>query len=326
MKHIYKLADCDIPLERHRELESFRGKMELWSSWLDGDKDHAIWDTLASITWRDVCFRYLRQIAIDNDNSALYNSLLMEALLNGYVATQVLAIRRLNEDAKNVISLRRLLKDLKSNIDLFTRENYVCYDGLPYDYETVLQKDLMTRGPGTFWGETKGPKAHGISRLVHTHFDKLASIEPKNRTREDRLPTSLLNTIEKWLNDSGAKELADWSHAYLAHAGSPESRKAFAEFNVTMDKIANTTKALARVTEAISGEFLYIGGRTHGLIPTAQFTPFERLDMPVMKFSPAEAWKLWHQLSDEQNRYLEGVDAELLSQTTSPKNYTPLGN
>ena len=32
---------------------------------------------------------------------------------------------------------RKLVKDLKKNCGLFTRENYVCYDGLPYDYEAV---------------------------------------------------------------------------------------------------------------------------------------------------------------------------------------------
>lgn len=70
----------------------------------------------------------------------------MEALIGGYVATQVLAIRLLVDNrGEDVISLRKLLKDVRSNYVLFTRENYVCFDGLPYDYEAVQRRDMEKR-------------------------------------------------------------------------------------------------------------------------------------------------------------------------------------
>jgi hypothetical protein len=48
-------------------------------------------------------------------------------------------------------------------------------------------------------------------------------------------------------------------------------------------------------------------------MPVAQFNPFEKLDKPIMQAGgDAAAYKLWHQLSDERNRYLDGVDAELI--------------
>ena len=48
-------------------------------------------------------------------------------------------------------------------------------------------------------------------------------------------------------------------------------------------------------------------------MPVAQFNPFEKLDRPIMQSGgEADAYKLWHQLSDEWNRYLEGVDIELI--------------
>jgi hypothetical protein len=105
---------------------------------------------------------------VGDEANALNNHLMIEALLNGHVATQVLAIRRLFDDGNNdIISLRRLVKDLKRNFNLFTRENYVCFDGLPYDYEAVQHKEMMERvGKGCFWGATSGPSAHGISRTL----------------------------------------------------------------------------------------------------------------------------------------------------------------
>lgn len=82
---------------------------------------------------------------------------------------------------------------------------------------------------------------------------------------------------------------------------------------VTANKITDAIKALARVTEAISACLLFAGGRASSLMPVAQFNPFEKLDKPIMPADgKAEAYKLWHQLSDERNRYLAGVDAELI--------------
>ena len=38
--------------------------------------------------------------------------------------------------------------------------------------------------------------------------------------------------------------LVEWSHAYLAHAGGPESRKKIADLNVTTNKIAHAIRVL----------------------------------------------------------------------------------
>ena len=49
---------------------------------------------------------------------------------------------------------------------------------------------------------------------------------------------------------------------------------------------------------------LFAGGRTNSLMPVAQFNQFEKLDKPIMQAGgEADAYKLWHQLSDERNRY-----------------------
>jgi len=234
-------------------------------------------------------------------------------LLDGHVATQVLAIRRLMDDGNSdIISLRRLVKDLRRSFDLFTRENYVCFDGLPYDYEAVRHARFIdnagTRGKGGIWVPTSGPEGDSTSQMAHAQFDKLAGIDPAKRSREDHL-----TIIEKWLDDSGASDLAKWSHAYLAHAGGPESRKRIADLRVTTNKITDAIRALARVTEAISAWLLFAGGRTNALMPVAQFNQFEKLEKPIMQAGgEATAYKLWHQLSDERNSYLDGVDTALI--------------
>lgn len=321
--YAYPLAQCDVPPERCGALQSYRDKRRLWLSWIDRDEHHAIWNVLSSMVWTDAAFKVLTQFAINDEDNALNNTLLGQSLIDGQVATQVLAIRRLMDNGNSdIISLRRLVKDLRRNFNLFTRENYVCFDGLPYDYEAVQYQGMLAHaGAGPFWGQTSGPGAHGTSRMAHEQFDRLAGINPAHRSREDRLPPSLLATIERWLDDSGADELAQWSHAYLAHAGGPEARKRIADLVVTGKKITGAIRALARVTEVISAWLLFAGGRSDSLMPVAQFNPFERLDRPIMDAAGTDdAYKLWHQLSDERNRYLEGVEDELIG---PPKSGTP---
>jgi hypothetical protein len=309
----YPIDQCDVTDKR--ALQAYRDKRRSWLSWIDTDEHHAIWTVLSDMVWTDVSFKVLTNFAIGDENNGLNNSLLAAALLDGHVATQVLAIRRLMDNgSSDVISLRKLVKDIKRNFPLFTRENYVCFDALPYDYEAVQHKEMMERiGKGSFWGATSGPAAHVISRMAHEQFDQLTGIASENRRRDDRLPSSVLTTLDNWLSDSDADDLAQWSHTYLAHAGGPESRTKIAALQVTAAKITDAIKALARVTEAISAYLLFAGGRSSSLMPVAQFNPFEKLDKPIMSVGgESDAYTLWHQLSGERNRYLDGVNVELM--------------
>src|SRR5208283_2575570 len=265
-RYVYALAQCDVPPERHAALQSFRDKRRLWLSWLDTDEHPAIWTTLHSMVWTDVAFKTLTDFAVGDDKDALNNPLILDAVLNGHVATQVLAIRRLmDKGSSDVISLRRLVKGLRRNCHLFTRENYVCYDRLPYGYAEVreawIAKLVQERATvGLVWMPIEGPEADGTSELAHEQFDKLAGIDPANRSREDRLPDHLFEKIERWLDDSGADDLAKWSHAYLAHAGGPEQRRLISDLTVTANKITDAAKDLARAAEGISAWLLNAGG------------------------------------------------------------------
>ena len=318
--YAYDIDQCDVPKERRPALSRFREKRREWLSWLDTDEHHAIWPTLHGMVWTDLAFNVLRRFAEGNDENALNNPLIVEALLKGHFATQVLAIRRLMEDTpKERLSLRRLVTDLKRHRALFTRENYVCHDGLPYDYQAVVDaqfSNLAARKENTvffMWGATEGPEADGASEIVHHHFDKLAGIDPVARTRGDRLPLRLLTTIETWLDNSGADALAKWCSTYLAHAGGPKERARLDDMAVTSGKITDTIKALARATEAIS-LFVYAGGRAGAVMPVAQFDQFQfmKLDKPIMPpGAEGAAYERWQQLSAEWDRCVDDVEDEL---------------
>src|SRR5438045_8897506 len=94
-EYTYTLAQCDVPIERHRALQSYRDKRRLWLSWISTDEHHAIWTVLSSMVWTDVAFKTLTNFAVGDEENALNNPLLAEALLHGHVDTHDLAIRSL---------------------------------------------------------------------------------------------------------------------------------------------------------------------------------------------------------------------------------------
>jgi hypothetical protein len=151
---------------------------------------------------------------------------------------------------------------------------------------------------------------------LHVQFDKLAGVDSTKRCREDRLPARVVATIQEWLDDSGADELVAWSHAYLAHAGGPSERARLANSTVTANKITDVVRGLARVTQAIS-LFVYGGGRSGAVMPTASFDQFEKLSKPIMREGDEQAARdRWHRHSAGWDRFLDLVEDELVGRSS----------
>ncbi|QXX74424.1 hypothetical protein [Methylovirgula sp. HY1] len=305
----YAIADCDV-IDKV-SLATFREKRRTWNNWLKTDEHHAIQIVLSSMIWSDVSFRTISHMAMNNPKSALHNQLMTEALIHGHVSTQVLAIRRLMDKGTGVISLPRLLDDVKKNAKIITRENFVCFDGLPYDYEVAKQRVLSRMVGG--WQPTSGPDAWWNSEVAHQEFDKLTGVEPENRERDDRIDKRIFDKLEDWLKESDSEELVNWSHAFLAHAAAPNSPNRSAEVPApTLDRMTKATKHFVRVSEALGRITLSSG---HGeLVPVAQFDRFAHLENPMMDSNTAkDIADHWDMLAAEREKCVEGIEAELFA-------------
>jgi hypothetical protein len=311
----YAPADCDVPDKA--ALEAFRAKRTDWLLRLRYDEHHAISTGISLMLWNDASFRTISHMADLNAEGPLHNQLVMEALINGHFATQTLAIRRLMDDPKSgVISLVNLLKDIAKNIHLFTRENYVSFDGLPFDYGPAEQRgtEALLKAGRPMWIATSGPDAWDTSRRVHEMFDRLSGVPADKRNRTDRVPKVHIETLQKWLEESGADAIVQWTHNYLAHAADPQSRSRHDQEAIqpNLRKLTGISRSFVRVTEALLAYILYDSG--HGsVMPTPQYDIFEHLDRPVLAPEQTEkAGKFWGTLSDERDGYLEGVLDELV--------------
>jgi hypothetical protein len=191
----------------------------------------------------------------------------------------------------------------------------VCFDGLPYDYEAVQLKDMEKRiGTGFFWGETTGPGAYGTSEMAHEQFDRLSGIDPSRRTREDRLPISLLSTIEQWLDDrsgrpEGMEPCLSRSRGRAGCQGEDCGSSRDSGQTHEHDK-GDVQGDRSRVSVHP------VPRRSLGsLAPVPQYPIFEKLNKPIMQAGGEDAaWKVWHQHSDERDRYLEGIEDALITQ------------
>ncbi len=137
----------DVPLDQcdvtdRDALAAYRARQAIWLRRLRTDDHHAIWPQIYSMTLGDLTFQTIAHVANADSESALHNPLISRSLIQGYAASQGLAIRRLVDRRRDVISLHRLLLDIKRHRSLLTREIYVSGDGLPYDTANALQRAL----------------------------------------------------------------------------------------------------------------------------------------------------------------------------------------
>src|SRR5260370_12340183 len=146
MTYTYAPEDCDIVDKA--VLTAYRDKRSEWLHLLNGKDDHAVCRQISAMLWNDAVFRVAnesRRLSREaGRSSSSRNWSLAQFMDQGFVATQTLSIRKLmerasNKPARQVISLRRVLDDIKEHRALFTRENYVAHDGLPYDPAPMKQ-------------------------------------------------------------------------------------------------------------------------------------------------------------------------------------------
>ncbi|MFM8799903.1 MAG: hypothetical protein ACKOEE_05010, partial [Tagaea sp.] len=189
--YTFATSDCDV-VDKER-LEQFRQKRREWRFLFEGDAVHNIRRQINGLMWSDAAFRVLnrmRAFGSESQPTASNNRTIAEFIDIGYITTQVLRISRLTDQwhdkpEKNVVSLPRLLYEVRQNAYLITRENFVSFDGLPYDYEavetpsytgrTIEQLRQFQRPP------TSGRDASHRSRLMHQAFDKLARTQQRSR-------------------------------------------------------------------------------------------------------------------------------------------------
>ena len=93
------------------------------------------------LAWYTVVFRTLNE-ARRIEHGHKVNGALWELVTTGYGGLLTLGFRKLVDKDSRADSLWRVIGLIKKRPELFTREKFICYDGLPYDHE-LAQKSTI---------------------------------------------------------------------------------------------------------------------------------------------------------------------------------------
>ena len=300
----YTIDECDV-LDK-KSLEKFREKRAEWVKWFGVDEANTIAEQIYSMMWGDAAYRSLVEayrFSSENNPTAHENGMLAGLLYDGYLANQMLAIGKLIDKDREVISLRRLFDEIKENCHLFTRENFVSHDGLPYDYAKVRESELQRRIAENRLnkvekGHREGPKAYGTSELMHKAFDKISSIDSAIRRRKDLIDERIYEQIERLFGDVAFSKIKAYRDKFIAHAANQESRERIQQ-NPHHDDLIEAHKAILKITRKIADIF---GTGIGYPVPKAQYDVFENLGKPLIPSSKMqEMTEWWHEHCQERN-------------------------
>jgi hypothetical protein len=330
------VEDCDV--QDKDALRRYRAKRIEWLDWLLGDDDHAIGRQIYLMNWSYITFRVLNEacrIASRRDlRSPVRNHVFFRFATEGFLATQALAIRRLNDKAAKtpelqIISLRRLVDDVDRHHDLFTRELFVGFDGAPFDTEPSRQrwwelakKQFDAGGGVACWGEeynTAGPEAWRHAERLHDKFDRLCGIDSKHgRTRSDRIPRTVFTKLITLLDDPVIGKVRALANKRIAHAADMISRLAVEHdtHGTSLNNLDQVHRNLFTVTSFILSVLL---SKTNiGTVPIPQFDAFEYLDAGGLDDSALDRMRrLANALAERRERWAQMSAEAILSPGTS---------
>jgi len=198
------ICDCDV--KEKEKLALFRLKRSEWVQCLIKDT-FSISKQISNMLWNDTVFRTINEArkltAKEGSKEIGFNGPLLELFDQGYVTTQVMAIRRLTDptfyDPKRaVISLPRLVDDMRQYGDLITRENYICFDGLAFEGVTHEKEGINWM----HWNR------------MHENFDKLSGVSKTKRQRTDKIHPNIFNPLKNLDKPMVSKEHLSNLHSY----------------------------------------------------------------------------------------------------------------
>jgi hypothetical protein len=281
--NLIDICKCDV--EDKESLAVFRNRRQEWKRCLIEDP-YSVSHQISHLLWNDTIFRAFneaRRLSIEkNDNGVGLNGPVINLLDEGFVALQIMAIRRLTDSNfydpnKAVISLLRVINDIKDNLNLFTRENYICYNGTQFDGLTH-QKDNIN----WFHWDRK-----------HNNFDRLSGTSPETRSRQDKLDKKFLSFLRSELK--ACSDLRTYANKFIAHTSDYPGKVKLTDRqkSITLEKMDEAYKSIIKTGSFLGAVILY--EHSLGGIPVSQYDQFENIDKPVIKVEDLPALHtFWH--------------------------------
>jgi hypothetical protein len=279
---VKQIRKCDVSnADSLRAYRKFRAQAQ---ELLKDDEDHSIWAQVVSLFWADATYRLFnearRPATADKPNGAI-SPLLGPFIDDAYVASEVGSIGRLTDPAvdipeRGVVSLPTLLSLVRAHRHVITRENFVAYDGAPYDPSPSKAAARAAFRPGVRW-VAREPWDDAEDR--HVLFDRLSRKAPDKRKRGDIIHSKVLAACEQRLAIEPIRLVRKHRNKVMSHAADRASRNGLTRLKVSLASLDQAHRVLLEVAEVLSlvcrGEVL-IGGP----VAIPQGAHLEGIDLP----------------------------------------------
>ena len=259
-----------------------------------------------NLTWHTAVFRTLNE-ARRLEPTRNVNGAMWELIVAGYANLMALGIRRLVDNHPETISVWNVITQVEKRPELLTREKFICYDGLPYDYASVQEAYIASRdmssGAHVRWIPTRGPEAWGMSEMMHRAFDALSG-SPKKRKRSDTIQPSILADLKAQLSCPAIQSVCTMADKRIAHA-ERRADDSDAVPLVTYNDIDEALQHIVRVANYLSSAIFY--DATFGsVVATPQFDVLDGLDQPWVKTDNIPALhQYWREICDSMDKWRE---------------------
>lgn len=309
----YTIEQCDVPKVRRTVLGEYRLFRRKCLTYLHGDADTSVMNQVHGLAWHTAVYRTLNEARRIEPERAV-NGAMWELLTAGYANLLTLGIRRLVDKDPRTDSVWNVIAQIERRPELLRRENFVCFDGLPYDHVAAYRRYLKTldlsSGDTPAWVATTGPDAWGTSELLHESFDALAGY-PQKRKRLDKVQPEILAALKAQLADDAVAAVCAMADKQVAHA-----ERLAANSNavppVTYNTVQTALEKIVRVANFLSANFF--NDTTYGsIVPVPQFNVLEALDQPWVTTGNLPALhEHWHEVSKAMSQWAYNTEAGFL--------------
>ncbi len=269
-----KIPDiCECDVEDTELLALFRLKRDEWKRCLIDD-NHSVSRQISHLLWNDTVFRAFneaRRLSMETKKDDVgLNGPVINLMDESFFASQVMKIRRLTDPnffdpKKAVISLRRIIDDIADSLHLFTRENYICFDGTYYE-------GLSHERDGINW-------MHWNRK--HEYFDRLSGVTSSHRSRHDKLNNRIISSFRSELN--ACNDLRTYANKFIAHTSDNpgKARLTKRQKSISLNNLDEAYKSIVKSGSFLGAVVLY--EHSLGGVPVPQYDQFENLDKAIIK-------------------------------------------
>jgi hypothetical protein len=300
----YDVEQCDVPEVRRGALSEYRVFRRKCLERLRGESDTSIMNQVHELSWYTAVFRTLNEARRLEPQRGV-NGAMWELITAGYANLMTLGIRRLVDQDKKTDSVPNVIARVERRPEMLTREKFVCYDGLPYDYATVEKRHVesldLSKGSHVGWLHSKGPQAWATSRRLHEVFDDLCG-HPAERKRTDEVQPEILTDLKSRLRHPTLEKVCTMADKRVAHA-ERVAEGSSAVPDATYNDVDEALRIIVRVANFLSTS-IFDDSTFGSVVATPQFDVFDALDQPWVtpENIPALA-RHWHDISEAMNRW-----------------------